>query len=122
MDRRQFVSAVALANIAPALGPQTTPDRLPARADAPADVTRQLARYVVGARAEDLPAAVVKEARRTVVNCSVERPMSDASLEAKFLDLAGGVLPSNRARRLLDQCWTVDSMPRASDLARAAAA
>ena len=68
MDRRQFVSAIALANIAPALGRQTTPGRLPARADAAADVTRQLARYVVGARAEDLPAAVVKEARRTVVN------------------------------------------------------
>ncbi len=32
------------------------------------DVTRRLARYVVGARLEDVPAAVRKEAARTLLN------------------------------------------------------
>src|SRR5690349_3736642 len=34
----------------------------------PADVTRRLARYVVSARREELPAAVRKEAARTLLN------------------------------------------------------
>ena len=33
---------------------------------------------------------------------SVERPMSDADLEAKFLGLADGVLPAAQARTLMD--------------------
>ena len=35
---------------------------------------------------------------------SVERPMSDADLDRKFLDLADGVLPLPQARQLLDLC------------------
>jgi 2-methylcitrate dehydratase PrpD len=53
---------------------------------------------------------------------SVERPMSDADLDSKFLDLADGVLPAPRARRLLELSRTVDRLPRAAELARAAAA
>jgi 2-methylcitrate dehydratase PrpD len=53
---------------------------------------------------------------------SVERPMSDADLDAKFLDLADGVLPAARARQLLDLCRDVDRLPRAGDVAKAAAA
>jgi 2-methylcitrate dehydratase PrpD len=53
---------------------------------------------------------------------SVERPMSDADLDAKFLDLADGVLPAPQARRLLELSRTIDRLPQASDLARAAAA
>ena len=52
---------------------------------------------------------------------SVERPMSDADLEAKFLGLADGVLPAAQARQLLDLCRKVDKLPRAAELARAAA-
>ena len=52
---------------------------------------------------------------------SVERPMSDADLDKKFRDLADGVLPAAQARRLLDLCRTVDRLPRAGELARAAA-
>ena len=52
---------------------------------------------------------------------SVERPMSDADLDKKFADLADGVLPASQALRLLDLCRTVDRLPRAGDLARAAA-
>jgi 2-methylcitrate dehydratase PrpD len=51
---------------------------------------------------------------------SVERPMTDANLEAKFLDLADGVLPPAQARRLLAMCWDVDRLAGAADLARAA--
>jgi len=53
---------------------------------------------------------------------SVEEPMSDASLDAKFLDLADGVLPAAQAREVLDLCRNVDSLPRAAELAKAAAA
>ena len=53
---------------------------------------------------------------------SVERPMSDADLDEKFRDLADGVLPAARVRQLLDLCRTVDRLPRAGDLARAAVA
>ena len=53
---------------------------------------------------------------------SVERPMSDADLDRKFLDLAEGVLAPQRARQLIDLCRTVDRLPDAGALARAAAA
>jgi 2-methylcitrate dehydratase PrpD len=51
---------------------------------------------------------------------SLERPMSDADLEAKFLDLAKGVLPAAQARTLMDLCWQVESLPSAAALAAAA--
>jgi 2-methylcitrate dehydratase PrpD len=51
---------------------------------------------------------------------SLERPMSDADLEGKFLDLAKGVLPDAQARRLMDLCWKVETLPNAAALATAA--
>ena len=51
---------------------------------------------------------------------SVERPMSDADLEAKFMGLAEGVLPQSQARTLIAKCWAVDGLPSAADLATAA--
>jgi 2-methylcitrate dehydratase PrpD len=53
---------------------------------------------------------------------SVEKPMSDAQLEAKFADLAQGIVPADRARRLMDLCWKVDTLPAASAIAVAGAA
>ncbi len=50
---------------------------------------------------------------------SLERPMSDADLEAKALDLMKGVLPDAQARALLDLCWKVDDLPGAAALAEA---
>ena len=47
------------------------------------------------------------------------RPVSDVQLEAKFLALAGTVLPAARARRLLDQLWQVDGLPDVGVLLRA---
>jgi 2-methylcitrate dehydratase PrpD len=52
---------------------------------------------------------------------SVERPMTDATLEAKFLDLADGPLAPARARALLATCWRVEELASAADIARAAA-
>jgi hypothetical protein len=46
--------------------------------------------------------------------------MSDADLDRKFLDLADGVLPPSQARRLLDLSRTIDKLPRAGELVRAA--
>lgn len=53
---------------------------------------------------------------------SVDNPMSDEALEAKFLNLADGVLPSGRARRLLDLCWQVETLDDAAGIAQAASA
>jgi 2-methylcitrate dehydratase PrpD len=51
---------------------------------------------------------------------SLDHPMSDKDLEAKFAGLAKGVLPADRQRRLIDLCWDVASLQNAGDVARAA--
>jgi 2-methylcitrate dehydratase PrpD len=51
---------------------------------------------------------------------SVDRPMSNADLEAKFLGNAREVLPADRARALIDLCWKADTLPRAATIAEAA--
>jgi 2-methylcitrate dehydratase PrpD len=51
---------------------------------------------------------------------SVEVPMSDAQLEAKFADLAEGILPPAQVRRLMDACWQVEQAPAAGRIAAAA--
>jgi len=51
---------------------------------------------------------------------SVERPMSDADLEAKFLGLASGVLPEAQARALIARCWDVEKLPSAAEIATTA--
>ena len=51
---------------------------------------------------------------------SVERPMSDADLEAKFLGLADGVLPQPRARESDASVLGVERFPAAGALAEAA--
>jgi 2-methylcitrate dehydratase PrpD len=51
---------------------------------------------------------------------SVEAPMSDAALEAKFRDLADGILPAPQVRSLIDACWNVERLPDAAAVARAA--
>ncbi len=53
---------------------------------------------------------------------SVKNPMSDAALEAKFADLAQGVIPAARARKVMDLCWGVEKLASAADVAKAAAA
>ena len=51
---------------------------------------------------------------------SLQNPMSDKDLEFKFTGLTNGVLPADRQRRLMDLCWTVESLPKAAAVAEAA--
>jgi len=51
---------------------------------------------------------------------SLDHPMSDKDLEAKFTGLANGVLPPDRQRKLMDLCWSVEGLPKAGDVADAA--
>ncbi len=53
---------------------------------------------------------------------SLEKPMSDAALEAKFTDLAAGVLPQSQTQTLMRLCWTIGQVPDAGAVARAAEA
>jgi len=52
---------------------------------------------------------------------SVERPMSDQDLEAKFSGLADGVLPSAQTKKLIEMCWKVEALGNVAELAKAAA-
>jgi len=52
---------------------------------------------------------------------STQKPMSDAALEAKFLDLSDGVLPRPQADKLMQLCWQIERQADAGGLARAAA-
>src|SRR5436305_106093 len=51
---------------------------------------------------------------------SVTNPMSDRDLEAKFAGQSDGVLPPAQARRVMDLCWDIESLPSAGALAEAA--
>ncbi|WP_245298665.1 MmgE/PrpD family protein, partial [Methylobacterium platani] len=67
LDRRSLIGAAGLALAAK--GAVAAEPSAPAHAPAPPrDVTRTLARYVVGARFEDLPEAVRREGTRTFLN------------------------------------------------------
>ena len=63
INRRRFLGTTALAAAVPCEVPVAAQETEAAR-----DVTRKLARYVVTARREDVPAAVRKEAARTLLN------------------------------------------------------
>jgi 2-methylcitrate dehydratase PrpD len=51
---------------------------------------------------------------------SLEKPMSDGDLEAKFTGLVEGILPPAQMRRLMELCWKVETLPSAAELAAAA--
>ena len=53
---------------------------------------------------------------------SVENPMTDTQLDAKFALLAKGILPDDRARHLSALCRDVEHLDDAGDIARAASA
>ena len=53
---------------------------------------------------------------------SLENPMSDAALDAKFTDLANGILPDDRIGQLISLCWAVEHAPAMDAIARAASA
>jgi 2-methylcitrate dehydratase PrpD len=49
---------------------------------------------------------------------SIEAPMTDRQLEAKFADLADGIIPAPQIRRVMDACWGVESLPNAAEIAK----
>jgi 2-methylcitrate dehydratase PrpD len=49
---------------------------------------------------------------------SAEVPLSDSRLEAKFTDLAEGILPPAQIRQLMDACWKVETLPNAAVIAQ----
>jgi 2-methylcitrate dehydratase PrpD len=49
---------------------------------------------------------------------SVEVPMTDRQLEAKFTDLADGIIPAPAIRQVMDACWNVESLANAADIAK----
>ena len=51
---------------------------------------------------------------------SVQKPMSDQDLEAKFMGQADGVLPAAQVRRAIALCWDIETLPDASAIAEAA--
>ena len=50
---------------------------------------------------------------------SLDRPMSDADLEAKFRALCKGILPAAHADKLIGLCWNVGKLKSAAEIARA---
>ena len=50
---------------------------------------------------------------------SLDRPMSDVDLEAKFRGLAKGILGAEQIERLIRLCWAVGSVADAGEIARA---
>jgi 2-methylcitrate dehydratase PrpD len=53
---------------------------------------------------------------------SVENPMTNDSLEAKFLDQAQGVLPDARLSTLIETCWDIEALDSMRQLTAAAKA
>ncbi len=53
---------------------------------------------------------------------SVENPMTDSQLEAKFKDLVAGIIPAGKVQYLIDLCWKAETLKNAGDIARAATA
>jgi 2-methylcitrate dehydratase PrpD len=51
---------------------------------------------------------------------SVQAPLSDDALEAKFLGLVEDILSPPRARQLLDACWRIETLSSAASVAEAA--
>jgi 2-methylcitrate dehydratase PrpD len=52
---------------------------------------------------------------------SLQKPMSDAALEGKFLGLAEGIMPTTHARRLIELCKVVDTLEDVGEIGRAGA-
>ena len=96
LDRRAFVGTVSLAGLAgltgsaPAAHAVEAAKPSSAQAALATDVTRTIARYVVSGSYADLPPAVCKEARRTLLNwmgCAVGGSRHEA-LDAAISALA----------------------------------
>lgn len=50
---------------------------------------------------------------------SLERPMSDQDLEAKFVDLTAGILSPEKCKEAIRLCWSIESLSDAGAIPRA---
>jgi len=120
--------AAAIAIVAGAAGPKQFSDALVRDPAVVALRDRVTATVTPGIGEAQVKAVItLKDGRRVEQSIehvvgSVERPMSDADLDRKFLDLADGVIMPAQARKLLDLCRSVDRLPQAGELASTAAA
>jgi hypothetical protein len=48
---------------------------------------------------------------------NLKRPMSNAQLDVKFRDQAATVLPPAAIDRLLEQCWSIDTLDHVGEIA-----
>lgn len=78
--------------------------------------------------AQDAADMTLTLANGTALRCRIDhcrgsaaRPMTDAELERKFMDLAEDVIGAGRARAVLDMCWQVETLPDVARLPGAAA-
>jgi 2-methylcitrate dehydratase PrpD len=119
--------AAAIAMVSGAAGPKQFSDAFVRDPTVVALRDRVVATVTPGIREEQVKAVItLRDGRRLEQSIehvvgSVERPMSDADLEGKFLNLADGVLPASQARQLLDLCRTIDKLPQAAEVARVGA-
>jgi len=88
-------------------------DRVSARADA--SIRKTEARVTIELKDGRRLSSHIAHALGTL-----ERPMSDADLEAKFRSLVSGVLPEERAAALIEKCWDVDNLNDVAEIARLA--
>src|SRR5271170_375893 len=49
---------------------------------------------------------------------SLEVPMTDKQLEAKFADLADGIISPSAIQRVIEACWSVETLTSAGEIAR----
>lgn len=62
------------------------------------------------------PGGATRELRIAAAKGSIGQPLSDADLEAKYRDLAQGVLTPAQAQRLLERAWRVDALADVGEL------
>ncbi|HTM30171.1 MAG TPA: MmgE/PrpD family protein [Vicinamibacterales bacterium] len=120
--------AAAIAIVAGGAGPKQFSDALVRDPVVVALRDRVTATVTPGIGEAQVKAAItLKDGRRLEQSIeqvvgSVERPMSDADLDRKFLDLADGAIAVPQARKLLDLCRNIDRLPKAGELASAGGA
>jgi 2-methylcitrate dehydratase PrpD len=118
--------AVAVALLDGMAGPKQFSDRIVQEPAVLALRTRVFATVDPALRAEQADMTIVLDDGRQLHKFiehavgSVDVPMSDQALEAKFADLADGVLPQAQTRRLMQACWNLEELADAADVVRLA--
>jgi 2-methylcitrate dehydratase PrpD len=76
-------------------------------------IGKEQARVAITLKNGDRPSLFVEHAVG-----SLEKPMSDGQIEAKFRGLVEGILSPDETRRIIDLCWRADQLADAGEIAR----